>query len=369
MARIIILRSRSTGGIEPRVERVARALVKRGHDVTVYLWDREGAYPRAETLEDIRVRRLPLPAPYNRPLLLVPMLWWFLAAFRATRNADVVHACDLDTLPAALAAKALRGSLIAYDIFDFYGDMILAELSERIRNGVIRLEASLANFVDFVILPDPSRRESLPEAFPRPVEVVMNTPSDLVLDVAQGETFTIFYGGNLAADRGLLQAIEALQDVEGVELRFAGTGELAKLLRSLSEERDAVVFLGQLGHRELLEESARANAILAWYDPSVPANRVASPNKLFEGMMLSRPVLVSSDTAMAELVSDTGTGLVVGYGDHAALREAVIRLRDDPSKAASLGRRGREAFERSYNWDVNEARLLKAYEDLLSRIV
>ncbi len=365
MARITILRSRSTGGIEPRVDRVARALTKRGHHVTVFLWDREDSYPRSETLNGIRVRRLPLPAPYNRPLLFVPMLWWFIAAFRATRRADVVHACDLDTLPAALAAKGLRGSRIAYDIFDFYGDMILAKLRERTRTGLIRLEASLSAFVDLVILPDASRRASLPQAFPRPVEIVMNTPSDRAVDVPQGKTFTIFYGGNLAPDRGLVPAVEALQDTEGIELRFAGTGELADSLRSISAGRKDVVFLGELGHRDLLEETARANAILAWYDPSVPANRVASPNKLFEAMMLGRPVLVSSGTSMAEIVSETGCGVVVGYGDAAALRMAVARLKDDPSEAASLGRRGRVAFERSYNWELNEKRLLDAYENLI----
>ncbi len=32
-----------------------------------------------------------------------------IAAFFATRGAKVVHACDLDTLPAALVANALGG--------------------------------------------------------------------------------------------------------------------------------------------------------------------------------------------------------------------------------------------------------------------
>ncbi len=46
MSLIVILRSRSTAGLEPRIERAARALQEGDHDVRVFLWDRERAYPR-----------------------------------------------------------------------------------------------------------------------------------------------------------------------------------------------------------------------------------------------------------------------------------------------------------------------------------
>ncbi len=366
MARIVILRSRSTGGIEPRVERVARALRKKGHEVRVFLWDREEAYPRAETRDGIQVQRIPLPAPYNRPILVIPILWWTLAAFWATRGADIVHACDLDTLPAALAAKALRRSRIVYDIFDFYGHMITWRLRDSTRAGLTHLEAMLASLSDLVLLPDAARRDGLGEDFPRHVEVIMNTPSDTVLQAPKAEGFILFYGGNLAPDRGLLETIEALHDLEGIEFRIAGAGQLTEAIRNLEAVTDNLKFLGQLDHSRVLEETSRATALIAWYDPTVPANRVASPNKLFEGMMLSRPILVSAGTRMADIVEKEGCGLVVPYDDSNALREAVGHIKDNPAQARVLGRRGREAFEREYNWGVNEIRLHRVYERVLS---
>lgn len=365
MSQIVILRSRATGGLEPRVERAARALQRDGHDVRIFLWDREGAYPRAEEPEGIRIRRLPLPAPYNRPILLLPMLWWMMAAFLATRGAQVVHACDLDTLPAALVAKALRGRKVVYDIFDFYGDLITRPLAERTRRGLLGVEAGLASFADLVLLPDRVRQETLGPAFPRPVEVVMNVPHEEDIQEEQDRGFTLFYGGNLGPDRGLLEAGEAVRGMEGLTLRLAGTGELEEPLRALAGQSPELEFLGQLDHPRLLRETARAHAVLAWYDPSVPANRRASPNKLFEAMMLRRPILVSSGTTMAQLVSKEGVGIEVPYGDNQALREAVRRLRDDPSFAESLGRRGREAFEREYSWGKNERRVREAYRRVL----
>ena len=366
MSRIVILRSRSTAGLEPRVERAARALQQAGHDVRVFLWDRERAYPRNEEREGVRIRRLPLPAPYNRPILLLPMLWWMIAAFFATRGAKVVHACDLDTLPAALVAKALGGRKVVYDIFDFYGDLITRPLAERTRHGLHGLEAGLASFADLVLLPDAVRRGRLGPKFPRPMEIVMNVPRDEVLSERLAAEFTLFYGGNLGPDRGLLEASEAVSGMEGVTFRVAGTGELEKPLRSLAEGSSSLEFLGQIDHPTLLRETARAHAVLAWYDPSVPANRVASPNKLFEAMMLSRPVLVSEDTNAGEIASLKQAGIGVPYGDLEALREALVRLRDDPAHAASLGAAGRRAFESTFNWPVNEKRLQEAYRAVLA---
>lgn len=337
-----------------------------GHDVTAFLWDRECAYPTEEFRQGVRIRRLHLPAPYNRLSLALPMPFWLLAAYHATHGAEIVHACDLDTLPSALAAKAVRGCRVVYDVFDFYGHLITANLREGTRRRLIGLENSLASLVDIVLLPDASRTALLGSDFQRPVEIITNSPSEAVLDVQQGEGLVLFYGGNLAPDRGLLEAIEALRGLEDVTLLIAGTGELAAKVRSLAAREDHVSFLGQLDHAALLRETARAHVVLAWYDPAVPANRYASPNKLFEAMMLRRPIIVSEGTGMAEIVSEQGSGLVVRYGREDELREVVLRFRDDPSYGDRLGLRGRVAYERNYSWEIMAARLRKAYGEIVT---
>ncbi len=194
----------------------------------------------------------------------------------------------------------------------------------------------------------------------------MNVPRDQVFSEQHPAEFTLFYGGNLGPDRGLLEASEVVSGMEDVTFRVAGAGELEKPLRSLARGSSALEFLGQIDHPTLLKETARAHAVLAWYDPSVPANRVASPNKLFEAMMLSRPVLVSDGTNAGEITSLKRSGIIVPYGDVEALREALVRLRDDPAFAATLGAAGRRAFESTFNWPVNEKRLQEAYRGVLA---
>ncbi len=139
---------------------------------------------RVETREGVQSQRLPIRAPYDRPILVIPMVWWFPATFRATWRADVIHACDFGTLPAALAAKWLRGRRIVRDIFDFYDHLITAKLGEKTERLFLRLETSLASFADVLLLPDAIRKELQPESFPRPVEVVMNVPSDVEFEIS-----------------------------------------------------------------------------------------------------------------------------------------------------------------------------------------
>ncbi|MEE9592807.1 MAG: glycosyltransferase family 4 protein [Thermoplasmata archaeon] len=365
MVRVVILRSRSTGGIESRVLRVATELRKAGHRVTAFLWDREGAYAREETREGIRIRRVHLPAPYNRLSLFLPLALWLLVAYRATRGARIVHACDLDTLPAALAAKTLRGSRVVYDIFDFYGHLITAPLRAETRQALLDAEVRLATHADALILPDEARRVVLPPAFPRPLEIVMNTPRERVVEVPKEEGFVLFHGGNLAPDRGLWEAASALRGLENIRLRVVGTGELRARVEALAATEPHVTFLGEMEHAAFLEEMAKAHAVLAWYDPRVPANRYASPNKLFEAMMLGIPVLVSAGTSMADIVSRTGCGLVIPYGREDALQEAILRLQDDPAVGEGMGSRGRRAYEREYNWDNMRARLRSLYDQIV----
>lgn len=50
------------------------------------------------------------------------------------------------------------------------------------------------------------------------------------------------------------------------------------------------------------------------------------------------------------------------YGNINSIKEAVIKLRDDPVFRKNLGLNGRKAYESRYNWKIMEKRLLNAYK-------
>ena len=61
------------------------------------------------------------------------------------------------------------------------------------------------------------------------------------------------------------------------------------------------------------------------------------PQALMQAMATGLPVVTTRAGAIGEIVSDGATGLLVPTQDPGALVAALVRLRDDPALAASLG--------------------------------
>jgi glycosyltransferase involved in cell wall biosynthesis len=367
--RVVFVRSKSPAGLEPRIAKEAGTLARAGFEVHVILWDRELAYPEEETRDAIRIHRFRLRAPEGQPslALLLPR-WWAHLFFRLLRlRPDVVHAVDFDTVVPAYGAAQLAGARLVYDIFDFYAEMITATLSDRLRESLAKWERRMIARADAVIVPDLHRREQFGTTRPKRLVEILNVPEDRPVPRAREDPdqFVVFYGGMIARDRGLKDLVIACEDV-GAKLVVAGHGpDEAELLDHI-ESSHASSYLGTISYDEVLERTAACQVVAALYDPGVPNNRFAAPNKLFEAMMFAKPVLVSEDTLAGDIVREVGCGLVVRYGDREALKKALEALMLSSSEAAVMGARGRAAFERGYNWKAMEPRLLDAYRALVA---
>ncbi|SDR26329.1 glycosyltransferase family 4 protein [Thermostaphylospora chromogena] len=116
----------------------------------------------------------------------------------------------------------------------------------------------------------------------------------------------------------------------------AGDGPLAAGLRERIEREGLPVRL--LGHRDdVADLLAAADAVV------VPSRWEGQPLSVQEALRAGRPVVATAVGGVPAMVGDAG--VLVPYGDAAALRAAVARLLGDPEEARRLGeaaaRRGR----------------------------
>jgi len=81
------------------------------------------------------------------------------------------------------------------------------------------------------------------------------------------------------------------------------------------------------------------------------------PNKLFEYMLLGKPVLATDMVPVRRLLDETQCGMV--YRTHEEGVEALIRLRDMTLRRR-LGENGRRAVLDRYRWDRDGVRLVQA---------
>ena len=83
---------------------------------------------------------------------------------------------------------------------------------------------------------------------------------------------------------------------------------------------------------------------------------------LLEAWLHGKPVVGARAGGIPAVIQEGENGLLVPYGDPAALAEALGWLLDHPAEAGALGSRGREATQRCWTWDAVYRRLLPAYQ-------
>jgi glycosyltransferase involved in cell wall biosynthesis len=253
-----------------------------------------------------------------------------------------------------------------YDIFDSFADKV-GGLPPWLRRAIRWADHSLMKYAEAVVVTDDRRKALLDGVRVRELAVIMNVPplppEPAPLDKAS--PLRVCYAGVIHEHRGLSLIAEATRGLDGVETVFAGWVPRPSD-RDLLERQAHIRFLGKIAYEESLRLLGASDVILALYDPSVPINVMASSNKIYEAMSVARPVITNEETAMAGIVTEERCGCLVPYGDAAALRAAIVRLRDDRAAGEQLGRNGHSAFASKYNWAIMEERLLRLYRSVLT---
>ena len=98
---------------------------------------------------------------------------------------------------------------------------------------------------------------------------------------------------------------------------------------------------------------------------------LSTPNKLFECLAVGVPVVASDFPTMRKIVlgdPDGPLGAVVDPTDPAAIATAIRSIVDlDPGSAAELRTRCRNAARDRWNWELESARLVALYREILGR--
>jgi glycosyltransferase involved in cell wall biosynthesis len=367
---VILVRSRA---INPDVLKIARFLANNDFKTSVLIWDRTGKNKDA-LVNKMRIRFFRIHAPYDKATIVFYLpFWWLFEFFFLLSNANrdtVIHACDLDTLWPAIFVKILKRVQLNYTIYDLYADNLPYKTPRIIRALVAFVEKTGLRFAHTVFLVDESRLAQINGGKLNNVVYIYNTPDEIHRDHhpelrANKKEMVIFYAGVLHASRGLSEIVQAVKQIEDVRLIVAGSGPEQRLFEKQDPiKTKKIQYIGWIPYDKVISYTLNSDCIIALYDPNIPNNRYASPNKLFEAMMCAKPIIVSDQSSMAEIVRKENCGLVVPYGDAKAIKHAILMLKNDPALCKHLGENGRRAYETKYNWNIMKKRLIEAYNQL-----
>jgi glycosyltransferase involved in cell wall biosynthesis len=355
------------GGPIYAVHGLCRALVARGHQVTVFTTNVDGASESGVPL-DVPVELDGVRVRYFRSELR--RLYFSRGLKRAlqaeVKAFDVVHLHSVFLWPTFAAARAAHAAGVPY-VISPRGMLVPELIRERTRwakMAWLRL-FERRTFAQAACIHVTSQREEedarrvgipLPHPFivPNGIDII---PRPAVPRDAQ----TILYFGRINWKKRIDDLINSLPRIPGARLVIAGTDEegLTPKLRErarLAGVADRVDFIGAIDPTAKWELLARASVLAL---PSLSEN---FGNVVLEAMMMETPVVLTPAVGLAPDVLAANAGIVTDD-----LAQAINTLLGDAAMREEMGRNGRALVESKFTWPAVAARMEEAYCSIASR--
>jgi len=338
-----------------------RSLARAGHDVSFVV------FGESEEVDGVKIVGLGVPPASRKERMSAGARKAYDKA--ASLEADVYHLHDPELLPFAKRLR-LQGAKVVFDSHeDVAGQIMGKEWIPRLARKLVslgyrRFESKVMSYIDAVVAATPRIAKCF-DGRATEIVVVNNYP---ILDdvVFQQKPFSerplaACYTGGVSIIRGGHVMLDAMRDVEG-SFVIAGPSDIDF---DAHADDDRVKYLGVVPHNQVNDVYAQSRVGVILYQPA--ENHCESqPNKLFEYMAAGLPVVASDFPLWKEVVEGNKCGLCVPPDDASAAGKVIASLLNDPERAQEMGRNGRRAVERDYNWGNEESSLINLYARILA---
>ena len=281
---------------------------------------------------------------------------------------DAIHAFDLDTgLVAKKIAKSYNKHLV-YHIADFYVDS-RAKIPGPLKFIIRSMEYSIINYEDNTIICTEERKDQIAGARPRKLTVVHNTPS-IDFDVSSyidqsmdpDHKLTLAYIGVLSKRRFIDQAVDCMMGMKDSQMILAGGGDLVDFVKERAEKTDNIKYKGKVDYEDTFDIYSKSDLMFAVYNPQIMNHKYSAANKIYEAMLLKKPIIVARGTSMDKIVERYDIGFVIDY-DKNEFRDLLYKLEKDRSIIDKKVENMQGVYE-NYSWETMKKRLIDVYSDL-----
>ena len=368
-----------TSGLTIYAERIAKAFVQRGHEVTVLTSQFDRTTPREEFIAGIKVIRLPVVTRLNKGVIM-PTIGWAATQEVLKHDALLLHLPQFDA-----AGISLRGRLLKKPtIVAYHSDLLLPPgFFNRIVNGVVDLANLLTGVFthritaytdDFASHSPFLRRFAHKRATVAP-PVELHEPTDADVQEFQQthnpeNRRVIGMATRFASEKGVEVLLDAFSSVnlefpESMVL-FAGQyegvwgeeGYFQRLIPRIRElqAKGSWKFLGVLPLEKMPAFYRNLDVICV---PSLNSTETFGFVQI-EAMMNGVPSIASALPGVRQPVAMTGMGKIVPIGDPTALAEALIEVLKSPADYSG----DPEKIRKFFNPDTTASH----YEDIFDQI-
>lgn len=377
---------RKFGGITLFTYNIAKALLDRGHEVTVYTTDANDKYSRltecfaAEHVDGITVKyfkNISNSLAYNNYYLPLGMVSEIknnikkfdvihLNNYRSTLSIIVQHYSLKNHVPYILD---VHGGIQPIGQKRFYKKVFDIVAGKRILEGASRhiagCETEINEFRDMGI--KEHKISYIPPFYDTDLFSCLPSSGMFKEKLNIEDKHLILFLGRLHKIKGISFLIESFNqlnlDRDDVILALAGPDQgcksgLEALINKLDLSRK-VIFTGTLCENDKLSALVDANMLV---QTSIYERGPGSP---FEAILCDTPIIVTRDTGAGEIVNKIDAGYLIEYGDIVGLKNLMNRILENPAEANLKTQLAKQYIINNLSWKEG----VKQYEGIYKEVI
>jgi glycosyltransferase involved in cell wall biosynthesis len=354
---------------EQRVHKVCLFLERQGYDVTMLGRRRRKSLPLDK--RSYKTKRLFLF--FERGPLFYAEYNLRLFIYLIFHKADVLVANDLDTLLANYWASKIKDSALVHDSHEYYTGVPELEGRPFVKKMWKAIEKHIFPKLKAVYTVNDSIAKLYKDEYGLDVKVVRNFP---VLVERTGRPKTkkelglpenkkiILYQGSVNVDRGLLEAVEAMQFINDAILLIVGDGDILEHVKARVEQlnlKEKVLFRKKVPFEELWNYTSHADLGISLDKDTNINYKYSLPNKIFDFVHAGVPVLASDLVEIRKIFSSYDIGQLIERHDPKHIAEKIDIMLNDPAKRKNWMENAVRA-SKELCWQNEEGTLLKIYK-------
>ena len=304
---------------------------------------------------------------------------------------EIIHCYDLEMLEAGARIKRQTGAILCYVALEHWPLMERSK-SRRLFVASSILERVLIRSVDQVITVNDFLVDRYLKYCPTirvmncaPVnwnkKIAINKMKRIRERLGLADSFVVTHHGALNDFKGMSKLLDVaiLLKKKGAgsykvrgekkKIKFVVLGscpEKKRYLRVIRENglENSFMILNSVPFDSIPDFLSISHVNSAMLKPA-HMNLIATPVKTLEAMNCSVPVQVNSECPMiADIVDEEKCGITCRY-DTGAMLNSLLWMMDHPLELERMGRSGRKAVERKYNWEKEAKKMISLYTKLL----
>ncbi len=380
-----------------RVEKEAKALLKAGFNLSLvcaddgkkeYNWNGMKLY-KVPFKKDIISKVL------RKALVIHPDFYGYLDELLKKEYFDVIHVHDLRLVPTALKIKEKYGCKVVADLHENYpaGVREWNKSSSGLKGFVKRsldnyekwfkIEREVVKKVDKIIAVVDEMKNRMIEQHNIPEDkiiVVSNLEDEDFVKKAKvdesliqkyKDKFVVLYIGGFGAHRGIDTAIKGMKylDKNDILLLLVGRGskKIENKFKSLIKENsleNRVEIIGWQPFEKVFTYQKLANICIVPHNSNEHTDNTI-PHKLYQYMMVGKPIVVSSCPPLARVVKESNSGLVFKAGNPKDFAKRVLEIYENKELQAKFSKNGlKYTFEDNHTWQEESKKLIAFYRSI-----